>query len=91
VEFRKRIVNSYNELFVTRDEEEQDNFSDFTERGQFNKRWGWYGSIYGIAKGDITKFNEVTRLPLTQCLTYLIFEKQKNQIENNEIRKAYRK
>ena len=90
LEFRKRIVSSYNELFTTRDEEEQNNFSDFTERGQFNKTWGWYGSIYAIAKGDATKFDEVTRLRLTKCLTYLTFEKQKNQIEHNELRKQYR-
>jgi phage head maturation protease len=90
LEFRKRIISSYNELFTTRDEEEQNNFSDFTERGQFNKTWGWYGSIYALAKGDATKFDEITRLRLTKCLTYLTFEKQKNQIEHNEIRKQYR-
>ncbi len=48
---------------------------------QFAKRWGWYQSIYAIAQGDITRFDEVTNYKLTKCLTYLVFEKQKTDIE----------
>ena len=43
------------------------------------------------AKGDITKFDEVTKLRLTKCLTYLSFEKQKNEIESRELKQQMKR
>ena len=37
------------------------------------------------------KFDQVTKLPLFQCLNFLTFEKEKNQLEAAMIKKAYRK
>ena len=90
MEFRKRIIASYDGLFGERDEDEQEPVSDFSETTQFAKRWGWYQSIYAIAKGDITKFDEVTRMGLLKCLTYLTFEKQKIEIEQRQLNKLRR-
>jgi hypothetical protein len=83
LEFRKRITTSYDGLFRENDEQEAE--SDFSETTQFGKRWGWYSSIYALAKGDVTRFNEVTRQPLTKCLTLLTFEKEKQEIEQRKI------
>ena len=55
------------------------------------KKWGWYQSIYALAKGDVRNFNAVTELPLYQCLNYLAFEKEKVEIEQQEIKKAYKR
>ena len=90
MEFRKRIISSYDGLFGERNEDEQESISDFSETTQFAKRWGWYQSIYAIAKGDITKFDEVTRMGLLKCLTYLTFEKQKIEIEQRQLNKLRR-
>jgi hypothetical protein len=90
LEFRKRIINSYDGLFGEGSEDEQESISDFSETTQFGKQWGWYQSIYAIAKGDITKFDEVTRMGLLKCLTYLTFEKQKNEIEQRQLNKLKR-
>ena len=90
LEFRKRIIKSYDELFTERSDED-DAFSEYSERSQFGKRWGWYSSIYKCASGDITKFDEVTRTRLTQCLTYLTFEKQKTEIENRELKRQMKR
>jgi hypothetical protein len=84
LEFRKRVTNGYPELFGERDEEEHEAYNDFSETTQFAKRWGWYQSIYAIAQGDITRFDEVTNYKLTKCLTYLVFEKQKTDIERRQ-------
>lgn len=73
------------QLFKTTNEEDEN--QDFSSRGQFSKQWGWYTSIYAIADGDLTKFDTVTKLNILQCLTYLTFEKQKNEIEQQEINK----
>jgi len=36
-------------------------------------------------------FKSVSKLELHECLMYLSFEKEKNQIEADMIKKAYRK
>jgi len=46
-----------------------------------NLREGSYQSIYALADGDVLKFGDVTKLPVHQALTYLTFEKEKNDIE----------
>ena len=84
MEFRKRVASGYPELFGEGDEKGQEYGNDFSETTQFAKRWGWYQSIYALAKGDVTRFDEVTELRLTKCLTYLVFEKQKNEIERRQ-------
>ena len=84
--FRERVVRQYPVLFGDGSEEDRDK-EDFSERGQFNKQWGWYSSIYAVAKGDISKYDEVTGYGLHKCLTYLTFEKQKTEIEQREIQR----
>ena len=88
MEFRKGVVNSYHQLFGDTDEEtEQEQQNDFSEETQFSKQWGWYQSIYAVAKGDISKFDEVLRMELFTILNFLTFEKQKNRIEINQLKK----
>lgn len=82
MEFRERVIKQYSELFGA--EEEQNPYS---ESVQFGKRWGWYQSIYQLAKGDITKFDAVTEQGLFKALTLLTFEKQKAAIEVKQLKK----
>jgi hypothetical protein len=91
LEFRKRITTKYDSLFRTGDNEESESIGDFSEGTQFSKQWGWYQSIYALAKGDVTKFDEVTAMGLLKCLTYLTFEKQKNEIEQRQLNKYIKK
>ena len=91
LQFRKRIIDGYPVLFGDGDNEEQGDFSEFSERTQFSKNWGWYQSIYAVAKGDFTKFEAVTKLRLTAALTYLTFEKQKTEIEQRELNRQLKK
>jgi len=87
LEFRKRIIDSYAYLFGTADKDEQEGANEFSEQAQFGKQWGWYQSIYALAGGDLTRFDTVTGYGLTQCLTYLTFEKQKQEIEQRQLNK----
>ena len=79
--FRERISGAYPSLFGARDE------NPYTREAQFGQRWGWYQSIYALAQGDVLKFGDVTQLPINQALTYLTFEKEKNDIEISMIKK----
>ena len=88
LDFRKRINKGYPALFGEEDEQADEN--DFSESTQFSKRWGWYQSIYAIAKGNLERFDAVTELPLHQCLTYLTFEKQKLAVEVAQLKRQNR-
>ena len=79
--FRERIGSAYPALFGERTE------NPYTREAQFGQRWGWYQSIYALAQGDVLKFGDVTKLPINQALTYLTFEKEKNDIEISMIKK----
>jgi hypothetical protein len=89
LEFRKRLSTNYSFIFGTGNEDEPE-ANDYSERTQFSKQWGWYNSIYALAKGDVTKFDEVTKLGVRKCLTYLTYERQKNEIEQREINKKFK-
>ena len=56
----------------------------------FAERWNWYQSIYALAGGDVTKFDQVTNQPLYKCLTWLTFENERIKLENQRIKEAYR-
>ena len=62
----------------------------FSNRNQFNQRWGWYSAIYELAKGDITKFKNITKLNVHECLYALSFMKEKNDIEKIEMKRNVR-
>jgi len=90
LEYRGRITKTYNQLFTERTEDD-DGLQQYSERENFGRTWGWYNSFYAIAQGDLCKFDEISKYRLTKCLTYLTFEKQKNQIEANELKQQMRK
>jgi len=86
LEFRKRVVNQYEGLFSGGIDD-----NEHGERAQFGQRWGWYQSIVHLADGNILRINEVTKLDLHQCLLKLTFDKQKNEIESNEIKRKQKR
>jgi hypothetical protein len=47
----------------------------------FGKKWKSYSSIYTLAGGDITKFDEVVSQPLEKCLLYLAYINDKAHLE----------
>jgi len=57
----------------------------------FNSRYGWYQSVHTLSGGDITKFEEVTRLNVYQCLYALQYEKEKNELEAQQIKRNFKK
>ena len=87
--FRDRIVKSYPELYGSGGEEGE--AYQLSAEGGFGAKWGWYQSIYALAKGDVRRFDEVTELALHKCLTFLMFEKEKNELEAEMIKKQYKK
>ena len=82
MEFNKRIVDSYPELFTQGSDKEPSGFGS---------KWGSFSEVYTLAKGDITRFDEITKLSLHLCLTYLAFETDKAQEEKRLIDKSMKR
>lgn len=89
MDFRNRITGSFSALFGEGDDDNGEN--EYSEQSQFGKQWGWYQSIYAVAKGNILEFDRVTKQPLVKALTFLTFEKQKTEIEIRQIQKQQNK
>ena len=71
-------MERYGDLFNSDAGEDEDKFSS---GGNFNKKWGGYISIAVLSGNDITKFDQVTRLNMHECLTYLAYKKDVNTME----------
>jgi hypothetical protein len=56
----------------------------------FGAKWGWYQSIYTLAKGDVLKFRSITETPIHQCMMYLAFEKEKLDLEHKLIKQNFK-
>ena len=80
--FREGIVKSFGSIFS-----KGDKGTSYSSTAQFNSRWGWYNSIYAIARGDLGRFDEATKTKLIKALTWLSYEKEKSDIENAITRK----
>jgi len=76
-------VRNYEELFWVYGE------GGLTSAAQFGKKWGWYSSIYALAKQDIRRFENITKLKMHECLMFLTFEKEKNELEAKQIKKKF--
>jgi len=80
VEFRTRLVESYDELFGGAGGDQ------FSSVSQFGTKWGWYQSIYALAQGDIRRFEDITKLNVHKCFMMLSFEKEKSELESRRIK-----
>ena len=58
-----------------------------TYQANFSRKWGAYQTITILSNDDITKFEEVTQMPLETCLLYLCYRADKNTMET-QIHKA---
>jgi hypothetical protein len=85
LQFNKRIVESYPELFSQTSEEGTDS------RTNFGKKWGSYSEIITLAQGDIRRLNEISALPLHQCLMFLAYEKEKAELEQKLMKQSFKR
>ena len=84
--FRKRLVNSYESLFGEGTQEDT-----LSAAAGFNAKWGWYQAIFSLSKGDLRRFEHITKLKAHECLMMLEYMKEKNELEANQIKKKFKK
>ena len=79
--FKERIIETYPELFG-----ESNGDQGLTKAEGFSKKWGWYSSLYGLAEGNILRFDEITKQKLHRCLQQLAFEKDKAELQEHMLK-----
>ena len=73
-QYAKGLAERYPELYE----------SESTSQHQINfgKKWKGYSSIFELAGGDVEKMEDVTNLPLEQCLLFLSYKSDKHLLES---------
>jgi hypothetical protein len=76
LDFRKTIVSDFALVFNQQEAEEQQ--ERIIEQG-FGQKWGWFGIMHRLTNQDISKLENITKLNLLECLTWLSYETELNQ------------
>ncbi|QDP62829.1 MAG: hypothetical protein Unbinned579contig1003_24 [Prokaryotic dsDNA virus sp.] len=50
--------------------------------GKFQERWGWFGVMYRLTNGEIVNLERITKLKLLECLTWLSYETDLNEVKS---------
>ena len=85
IQFRDRLIQNYAGLFGGASEGQLD------AQSSFSKKWGWYQSLFsGLAQGDITRVEDITKLNVHSCLYSLEYMKDKAELEAKQIKKNFK-
>ena len=55
--------------------------NDLSASANVSRKGGWDGSVDHLAAGDVARYDSSTNLPLRQCLTKLVYDKEKGDVE----------
>jgi hypothetical protein len=77
ISYRTKLLDMYKGLFEEPDDEEDEEIEeDGPKPKEEKKSFGWIHTVYTLAKGDITKAKEITRLPHIMVLNWLTMDLQ---------------
>jgi len=77
LEFRERTVSSFGIVFNG-----SDTGGEEVLRDTFSENWSWFGTMYRLTSGDITKLETITKTSLYECLTWLTYETELQEQQN---------
>ena len=58
--------------------------------GQFSIKYGWYQSLFALSQGNVERIEHITELKFHQCFMMLAFMKDKNELEQHQIKKQFK-
>jgi len=79
--FKQQVIEEYPDLFGGAEGD-----GVLSASANFSKKWGWYGSVDHLAGGDVARYDSITNLPLRQCLTKLVYDKEKADVERKQLK-----
>jgi len=53
---------------------------------EFSRRWGWFGVMYRLTNGDITNLHTIIEMNLYECLTWLCYETDLDEVTREQQR-----
>jgi hypothetical protein len=62
---------------------------DGNNENSFASHWGWYQAISSLSENKIWLFNDVTDLPLVQCLNHLSYLMDFNKEKERIMKESY--
>ncbi len=77
MDFRKRTIEQFALVFSRTEQDD-----NITTGEEFSKKWGWFGIMYNLTKGEIVNLNNITNLSLYVCLTWLTYEADLNELKS---------
>ena len=60
---------------------EEDDITDGPAAPKFSDRWKWFSIVERLAKGDITKFDEVYKVPYLSALNTLSYWHERDEYQ----------
>jgi len=73
IQWQDRLIKTYDSLFDTPEPDEEED--DEPQEAEPN-RWAWEQLIYSLAQGQIWRANDITALPVVQCLNWMAMEQE---------------
>ena len=64
--------------------------ADYSSSASFSSKWGWYQSVYRLAGGEALNLDKATKISAHQAMTFLTFEKEKNELEAKLIKNKFK-
>ena len=55
-----------------------------TTASLINKKWGWYDVLYHLADEKLYRMNEITKMNIHECLTFLAYKQDVAQVESTK-------
>ena len=81
--FREQTIESFQVVFEAEDIEEGEERTTVTN--DFASNWSWFGIIYRLTGGDITKLSKIVNTSLYEALTWLSYETELDKQKTNKI------
>ena len=85
IAFRENFMDTYGNLFHDENDSEDDEDKPTTSQEskdlklkKSEMKWGWERLIYSLCNEDLTKFEDVTNLPLIMTFNMLAMKKELN-------------
>jgi hypothetical protein len=80
--YRKGVSERYAIIFEQRTKNDDENERRLANQNDFASKWGWYGVIYNMSNGDITKQNQILKMTAEECFTFLCYSKDYESMKN---------
>ena len=82
MDFRERTTDYFAAVFGKSTEGSGIENGKDTAENQFAAKWGWFSIMHRLCNGNIINLNKITDLLLYECLTWLSYEADLNEIQN---------